>query len=283
MKPSPSNPGGQVPTQSRPRDLSLDERYEYLGFEVGDPKAGQLFGSSDEERKLRDHVRDKRDTRDILRDASNFREARMSALERNALMVIFSVMLVSLVLPFTPWISGYVETITEETISPSANSSGKTADGFQAVQGAGTRKRVEKAPYHWSAIGVLGALGTASGAVLSSGIILVIVGALLLIYMALCVIIPALSLKALLTARGDPDEVALNLKHALRLCWAPVMVWGLMLLLSLIGASYGFDTTGALKQLGDSYSVLSFLGLLSSGFYIPLAGFLIAAFKSAEI
>ena len=56
-----------------------------------------------------------------------------------------------------------------------------------------------------------------------------------------------------------------------------------MFFLSFLGADYGFDTTGGLKQLGDSYGVMTFLGLMSSGFYLSLAAFTLTAAKSVEI
>ena len=118
---------------------------------------------------------------------------------------------------------------------------------------------------------------------MSNNSMIAIAGVLFLVYMLLSLAIPGYIGYNVLTLKGHPDEVALKLKGILKLAWIPVLVWVALILLSVIGAEYGFDTTDGLKQVGESYGIGAFLGLLGAGFYLSLAGFVLAGSKSVEI
>ncbi len=294
--------------------LSVDDdvRLRYIGFDVGSKKIGELFRSGKEQESFLTHVREKRERNDILRDTSNFREERISATERYILLAVSLFVLVSTFLPVTPWISGYFETRTEVAITASkpagdaalGNDStaallgGATEEGSPAVEGASapvertgfqdlqvkkTRTRIEKTPFKLSGAQLFARFGDFSSDVFSSGIALKITGILFLFFVLLIYGVPSYIIYSILTIKGDPDAAALKLKKALRVGWFPVILWALMLVLSVAGADYGFDTTGALKQVGDGYGMSSFLGLLGSGFYISLGGCMFAGVKSVEI
>jgi hypothetical protein len=75
----------------------------------------------------------------------------------------------------------------------------------------------------------------------------------------------------------------LYVKKMLRFNWIPVFVWATMLILSFIGADYGFNTEGMIDQIGDSYWVSTFIGLTSYGVMIAFGAFLVMALKGKEI
>ena len=140
-----------------------------------------------------------------------------------------------------------------------------------------------RTPYSWSGVQILASLGSTGSKIFSSGVILIVSGILFLVYMLLSLAIPGYIGYSVMTIKGHPDEVALKLKSILKLAWIPVLVWVAILFLSVIGADYGFDTTDALVQVGESYGISAFLGLLGVGFYLSLAGFVLAGSKSVEI
>lgn len=155
----------------------------------------------------------------------------------------------------------------------------KDERGFSSITGAIKRKEYRKEHLSASAIGALGALGM----VFSSGFVLKITGLLLLIYMLLCLGIAGTILYALYGIKGDQDTVALKLKKLLKFGWIPVGIWAACLILSFFGASYSFDTSDMMKQIGSSYGIGTYLGILSYGFYISLACFIMSAAKAVEI
>ena len=271
--------------QKRSSQMSItdDERLRYFGFDVGPAKIGKLFESADEEKRLVDHVREKRTQHDELRDTSNFREIRVSKLERHIILGVFALALIAFFVPVTPWFSGYVETITEVMVKTNVAGGEDDGSGFQAVQTTSLQTRIDKDYYSWSGAGALMNMGTTLSAVFSSGIILMLTGVLFIVYVLLTFGLSGFVIYSVVGAKGSEDEIALKLKKVFRYCWAPFGIWILMLALAMIGSEYGFDTTGGLKQLGESYGVMTFLGLVSTGFYVSLAAFTLAATKSVEI
>jgi len=156
----------------------------------------------------------------------------------------------------------------------------KDEHGFASITGA--RKRVEIRKEHQSASAIAG-LGYL-GEVFSSGVILKLTGLLYLIYMLLCVASALYTLYLIFGVKGDADTVALKLKKALKLNWIPVAIWFFCMVIAFFGASYSFSVgDGGLKQLGDSYGIGVYLGLLGYGFYISLACFIMNAVKAIEI
>jgi len=138
--------------------------------------------------------------------------------------------------------------------------------------------------YSVTGIGALLSLGAYGSMIFSSGIILVITGILLIVYFILCVVLAALNLYLLYGPRKrSADEYDLYLKKMLRFNWIPIFLWLIMFIVSFFGASYGFDSSEMLAQIGDSYGVATFVGLSSFGIYITLMGFIILALKGKEI
>ncbi len=108
-------------------------------------------------------------------------------------------------------------------------------------------------------------------------------GLLFIIYILLCLGLAGYTLYAIYGLKGDPDAVTLNLKKILKYNWIPVIIWVFCLIVSVVGADYGFNSAGMIKQVGNSYGMVAFLSLLSYGFYMSLAAFILNAVKSVEI
>lgn len=155
----------------------------------------------------------------------------------------------------------------------------KDEHGFASITGVIVRKEYRKEYYSSSAIESFGMLGM----VFSSGIILKLTGVLFIIYVLLCIGMAGMTLYALYGVKGDEDTIALKLKDMMKFGWIPLGIWFGCIVLSIFGANYSFDTTDMLKQLGTSYGIGTYLGLLGYGFYISLGCFIMNAVKGVEI
>ncbi len=138
--------------------------------------------------------------------------------------------------------------------------------------------------YSMTGIGAIAKLGDYLPMVFSSGPVLIITGIFMLLFYICLPVLAVVNLYALYGLKGkDPNEYVLKLKKWLRYNWIPVFLWIAMFILSFVGAPYGFDSTGMLKQVGSSYGIVTFIGLLSIGIYLVLISFLITALKGKEI
>ena len=155
----------------------------------------------------------------------------------------------------------------------------KDEQGFSSISGTIKRTEYRKEHYSSSAISAFGMIGM----VFSSGLILKLTGVLFIIYVLLCLGMAGMTLYTLYGIKGDEDSQALRIKHMMKFGWIPLGIWFVCMILSLLGASYSFDTTNMLKQLGDSYGIGTYLSLLGYGFYISLGCFIMNAVKGVEI
>ena len=169
------------------------------------------------------------------------------------------------------------ETAVQDTTA-AAGLAGEETNGYRTVTEV-TRERRSL-----SGLGAIFSLGTYGSLVFSSGLVLIITGILLVVYILCCLGLAGYNLYLLYgVKKTNSDQYALMLKNKLRYNWIPVMIWLAMLVLAFIGASYGFDSRGMIKQVGQSYSVGSFIGVTSVGLYLSLAAFLVVALKGKEI
>ncbi|MEE9443053.1 MAG: hypothetical protein V3V99_10355 [candidate division Zixibacteria bacterium] len=138
--------------------------------------------------------------------------------------------------------------------------------------------------YSISGIGALISIGTYGSYVFSSGFILILTGILMILFLLSCLGMGAYNLYLLFGVKmKDADAFALHLKKTLKFNWIPVLIWLGMLVLSFIGARYGFDSSVMVTQVGDSYSLMSFIGLTTGGMFVALGAFLVLALKGKEI
>lgn len=186
------------------------------------------------------------------------------------------------------------EMTTDETINSESEagaegegSSHMTLDkddkGFASITAIRKRKEIRRDYEGYSAIKSIAMMGSAGGAVFSSGFILIITAILIIVYMLLCLGSAGYTIYMLYGQKGNDDVKALKLKKALRINWVPVMIWGFCLIISFFGATYSFDSTGMISQIGDHYGISTYLSILSYGFYISLACFIMNAVKAVEI
>jgi uncharacterized SAM-binding protein YcdF (DUF218 family) len=129
----------------------------------------------------------------------------------------------------------------------------------------------------------LAALGSVGGHVFSSGIILVLTGAMFLILTLVSLLLPAYTLFGLFGLKGTMDQQALKLKAILKLNWIPVLIFTAALAASFVGADYSFDAASLFHSLGDSYGPGAFLGSLSWGVFVTLGASILLAVKGIEI
>jgi len=153
----------------------------------------------------------------------------------------------------------------------------------QIITATTSRAKTIKEYSSLTGIGVFAALGSVGGSVFSSGFILMLTGVIMLVFALLCIALPVLNLYSLFGLKGQPDDVALKLKKALRLNWLPLILFVLVLGLSFVGSNYGFDPTESFTSLGDAYSVAVLLGSLSWGVFVALAASILVAVKGIEI
>lgn len=292
-----------------------DKRFKYIGFEVHPGKIKDLFKTEAEKEELVKKVKAKRESGVHGREVTTFDSPRIASYEKIVLTITSLVLIVSL---FFPWFSGYKEYVVESfenvaqepaavpdslglamtdstaamaaeatepataTPQPDAvepTTTAKDDKGFASITSQRKRQEVRREYQSTSAIASLGMLGD----VMSSGFILKITALLFLIYMVIALGGGLYNLYALYAVKGDPDTKALKLKKIMVFAWVPVGIWVVCLILSFFGAGYSFETTDTIKQLGSSYGPGAYLGVLSYGFYISLACFIMNAVKAAEI
>ena len=145
--------------------------------------------------------------------------------------------------------------------------------------------REVKSDFHSiTGIGALFSLGTYGSYIFGSGFILMLSGILMIVFFLSCLVFAGFNLYLLFGVKmKDKDKYALYLKKMLRYNWYPVLLWLAIILLSFIGANYGFDSSKMVVQVGKSYGFAAFLGLTSMGIYLALGAFLILALKGKEI
>jgi hypothetical protein len=261
-----------------------DERFKYIGFEVFPGKAGDIFKSDEERKSLVAKVMAKfGHSESEVRDRCTLMETRVTKTERGILTLAAVLMMVALLIPC---FSGYFEIVNVKQVPAEAPPAAPGAEA--AVPGAPVEMTTITTVSHdnrsLTGIGAFIGIGTYGGMVFSGGFALMLTGLLLLLYLLSCLGLGLFNLHILYRVKiPDPDAYVLYLKKMLRYNWIPVLIWLAMLLLSIVGASYGFNPKGMLKQVGDSYGMGAFIGLSSFGIYMSLGGFLIASLKGKEI
>jgi hypothetical protein len=172
---------------------------------------------------------------------------------------------------------------TEEVAAPAAQEVERDEAGFASITSHQKRTEIKREHDAISGLGALGLLGSAGGKIFSSGFVLILATILIIVYMLSCLALAGYNLFTIYTTKGDVDTVALKLKKVLRLNFIPILIYVFGIIISVPGASYSFDTTGMLAQIGESYGIGTYLGLLSYGFYLSLCCFILNAVKSVEI
>jgi hypothetical protein len=267
------------------------ERYNYIGFEVfpGTPK--DLFKSEAEKTKLVEAVKSRRLSKDTLRDDCKLLEERVSYGERMVLAAASIVIFLALLLP---WYSAYT-VVQDKTPQANAQAGGTTTSGEgvtshrgeraneEIITGRTTQVRNHKEYTDLSGFGTFISIGSIAGKVFSSGLILILSGLLMLSYGLLCLVLPVINLYSLFGLKGKPDELAIQLKKNLRLNWLPLLILVALVVLSLLGSSYGFDAQNTFTSLGTSYGIVTIFNTLSWGVFIAVAASLLVALKGIEI
>ena len=265
--------------------ISDDERLRYIGFEVFPGKAGELFKSDAERQKLVDTAKAKRSSGQIIRDGCTLMNERVSKGERLVMTLAAVVTLLALLLP---WYSVYNEVPVAGTGTTADGSSGNTSVAGESsdeeiitmtkLQRRTTRNTV-------TTLGIEGplALGSAGRALFGSGIALILTSVLFLVLTLACLALPIMTIKTLYAKVKDPDQWALDLKKVLRYNWVPFLIFSAGLLLSLLGRTWGFNAKETMSSLGSSYGIGAYLGSLTYGFFIAIAGSTLLALKGIEI
>lgn len=157
------------------------------------------------------------------------------------------------------------------------------SSGEEIIHGYVAKKKIHKEYSHLAGYGVLTSFGSVGGKIFSSGFILMISGILIILMLLVSLALPAYTLYGLYGLKGDDDKKALALKKILKFNWIPVVSFGVIFILSFIGAEYGFDSQAIFTSLGDSYGPGVFMGSLSYGMIVSLGAFVLAALKGVEI
>ncbi len=153
----------------------------------------------------------------------------------------------------------------------------------EVIHGYVARKRTHKEYERLSGIGSFAALGSAGSLVFSSGVVLVLTGVLFLAMTLVCLVVPLYTLYGLFGLKGNPDSRALRLKRLLRFNWLPLGFFLAAVILSFLGAEYGFDAVVYFTSIGESYGPAALLNTLSWGVYISIGASIMLAVKGVEI
>ena len=301
------------------KQITEKQRYNFIGFDVfpGTPK--DLFVSEAEKSEHVNAIKTKREKGDVVRDECKLLEERVTFIDRIVLTVACLVIIGTFAVP---WFSAYnviVEEATEEPIaavvdsaltdstmvamSNSATAASQimdstvltaTTDGSsvnsdkdpfadEILTGIVAKKKIHKEYESLAGYGILVSIGEVGGYVFGSGFILMLSGVLCLLFLLTCLAIPAYTLYGLYGMKGDADKQALALKGVLKYNWIPVIIFTLIIVLSFVGADYGFVGKDVFTSIGSSYGPGVLLGTLSYGMVIALGAFILNALKGVEI
>ncbi|MFQ6008025.1 MAG: hypothetical protein ACE5K8_03650 [Candidatus Zixiibacteriota bacterium] len=307
--------------KSAEQKVTESQRFKYIGFEVFPGKPKDLFKSDEERSKLVKAVVAKRSSGQIIREECILLEERVSPLDRVVLAITCVLIVATLFIPWYTAYNEIIEESVEGTsqVVPSDSSLTSAKEGDTAlsasseslavvdatpssaggegtsaevedasraeeiIHGVITRKKIHREYSRLSGIGAIIALGSVGPYIFSSGSVLALTGIIFLVYTLLCLALPIYTLYGVFGLKGDPDERALKLKKIARLCWIPVALFVLALIISFVGSDYGFDATTLYGSLGSGYGIGVFLSTLSWGIFISLCGFILLAAKGIEI
>jgi hypothetical protein len=293
------------------RLITKEQRFKFIGFDVFPGKPKDLFKSTAEKEKLVDSVKERREKGDTLRDDCTLLEERVSSSDRMVLTIASIVVFASL---FLPWFSAYNEFVDEPSEAPAEQiavvdslqitSEGDTVvatgvtditeppvepevsevQGEEILHGFIAKTKYRKEYSKLSGLGMFVSIGSVGSYIFSSGFILILTGVLFLIYALLSILLPAYSLYGLYASKGNADQKALELKKVLRYNCIPLGIVLFTMILSFIGAEYGFsDPESVFTSLGASYGVVTYMTSMSYGVFISLAAFILTALKGVEI
>jgi hypothetical protein len=279
--------------------ISEKQRFSYIGFEVfpGTPK--DLFKSDAEKQKYERDIAAKREKGEVMREYCTLLESRVSRVEQIVLTVASVVMFLALLLP---WYSAYTETkvaaptATAQTSAPGTTppAGAQPADrgvtsvktdraNEEIITGRQVRARTARTYTTVSGLGAFVSIGDVLGNAFSSGIAVWFSALLMLGYGLLALGLPALNIYTLYFAKGTPDERVIELKKNLRYNWLPLCILAFVLLVSFVGADYGFPAKEMFTSLGDSYGPGVLLSSLSWGVFVTMAASVLVAAKGIEI
>ena len=269
--------------------ISVEERFHYIGFEVfpGNPK--ELFASDAEKQKLIESAHTHREHGDTSRENCSLIEERISTADRNVLTAAAIALFLSL---FMPWYSVFNEVVDQPAAGQaSVSASSGTASGSITSSGAKeevitsfkARKKSHRDYNKVSGIGGLLAIGSAGGVMFTSGIALMHTALFLLSITLACLGLPAYTLYEMFAIKGDADERALIMKKILKYNWAVLICFAAALLLSILGADYSGSPQSTYSSLGSSYSAATFFGTMSWGLLVAIGASVLLAVKGSEI
>lgn len=159
----------------------------------------------------------------------------------------------------------------------------QTTPHEEVIHGYVARKKIHKEYDRVSGIGTFASIGSIGGKVFGSGFVLMLTGILMAAIIILSLVLPLYSLYGIFGLKGDEDARAMKLKKMLRLNWLPLILFMAAMVLSFLGADYGFDAASLYGSLGDSYNVGVFLGSLSWGPIMLIGASVLLAAKGIEI
>ena len=269
--------------------ISVDERFHYIGFEVFPGKPKELFASDAEKQKLIDAAHAHREHGDTSRENCSLIEARISTADRNVLAAAAVTLFLSL---FMPWYSIFNEVVEQPAAGQgSVSASGTTGTGTITSSGAKeevitsfkARKKTRRDYNKVTGIGGLLAIGSAGGVMLSSGLALMVTALVLLALTLACLGLPAYTLYEMFATKGDADERALVMKKILKYNWIVLICFVAALFLSILGADYSGSPQSTYSSLGASYSAATFFGTMSWGLLVAIGASVLLAVKGSEI
>jgi hypothetical protein len=268
--------------------ISEAQRFRYIGFEVFPGKPKDLFKSDAEKQKYERDIVAKREKGEVLRESCTLLENRVSRVERLVLTAASVVMFLALLLP---WYSAYSEKVeqvpAQSTVNAQADRGVTSIKGDRAneeiITGRQVRAKAVRTYTSTSGLGVFASIGSILGDAFSSGFAVWLSALLMLAYGLLALALPALNIYTLYFSKGSPDERVVELKNNLRYNWLPLCILTVVLLLSFVGADYGFPAKDTFASLGSSYDTGTLFNSLSWGVFVAMAASVLAAAKGIEI
>jgi hypothetical protein len=208
-----------------------DDIIKYLGFNVHPGKIEEFWTSTDEEKEFRQKVKARGGKVDVLnREAALLNTKLMSKADKIISYIGSLLLVIGLVFPI------YSYQIGDKVISGSFFS-------------------------------YLANIGTIMGGASDSGFILILAFLVFTLYLIACPVAGVINFLGLLN-KAQGDEYLENVKKNSRIFFIPMALFGLMILLLLVGS----PMPGDLSSLGGSFGFGAIFTMTGAGFWLLVAG-----------
>lgn len=221
-----------------------ETRFRYIGYDVYPKKVSKFWKDNQEEKEYLERAKERKGA-SIERDHSVVFVSTFSKVDRTIMMISSILLIIGF---FLPWFSLNLE---DKVIG-------------------------------YSPFGYIGKLSLILGYSHWSGPLLAIFALLMLLFMIVSLVYAVLSLVFILK-KGEGEKYHHKLKRILQLGFIPIVLWLVLAVISMFGIKTPFLSGSGIRQLGESFNLITFLSLSGYGMWVVLCCLIVNSFKSNDL